>query len=359
AVFYVSPLPDIACCWQMPGNGYGLLLCLGQHLLAGFDHVFDGSFQVESSFGIFIHFAVHNHVETTYGVFDVYHHAGNPGKLLCYVEWLGKEALHAACTLNDQFVFLGKFIHTQNGDDILKFLVTLQDFLYTLSAIVVVVPDYFRSQDPRSGVKRVNRRINTQLGDLTVQYRGRVQVGKGCCRSRVGQVVGRYVNRLYRGNGPPLGGGDPLLHLTHCGSQGRLVTYRRGHPSQQGRYLGTRLGKAENIIDKEQDVTTAAFFVSVAEILRYSQPRKRNPGTGAGRFVHLPEIQGGLSFKQFLFVSFAQIPAAGFHGFPEFGPVVDYARFNKLTEQVVPFAGPLAYARKYGKSAVAFGDVID
>src|SRR3546814_469474 len=158
----------------------------------------------------------------------------------------------------------------------------------------MLIANYIPCQNTGSRVKRVNSRVNTQLGDLTVQYRGSVQVSKSCCRRRVSKVIGRYIYRLNRSNGSTLGGSNAFLHLTHFSGQGRLVTYRRRHTSQQGRYFGTCLGKAENIINEKQHVTSTAFFVPVTEIFRYRQTGKGYTGTCSRRFVHLSEYQGGL-----------------------------------------------------------------
>ena len=38
------------------------------------------------------------------------------------------------------------------------------------------------------------------------------------------------------------------------GGQGRLITYGGGHTAQQRRHLGTSLGEAEDVVDKEQHV---------------------------------------------------------------------------------------------------------
>src|SRR5690606_40309753 len=92
------------------------------------------------------------------------------------------------------------------------------------------------------------------VGDPPLQVGGGVQVGKGGRRSRVGIVVRRNVNRLDRGDRSLLGGGDPLLQLPHLRGQGRLITHGGGHPAQQRRHFGSRLGEAEDVVDEEKHV---------------------------------------------------------------------------------------------------------
>jgi hypothetical protein len=50
---------------------------------------------------------------------------------------------------------------------------------------------------------------------------------KDRCRRRVGQVVGRHVDRPYRGHRSLMGGGDTLLQHANVGGERRLVVHRR------------------------------------------------------------------------------------------------------------------------------------
>ena len=111
-----------------------------------------------------------------------------------------------------------------------------------------------RIENARGGLQRIDRRVNAQLGDFAAQHRRGVQMGERRGRSRVGQVVGRHVDRLHGGNGPFLGRGDPLLHRAHFGSQRRLVADGRRHAAQQGRNLAARLNVAEDVVNEQQHV---------------------------------------------------------------------------------------------------------
>ena len=59
-----------------------------------------------------------------------------------------------------------------------------------------------RIKDAGGGFQRVNRRIDTHLGDIARQHdRRRVQMGERGRRRGVGQVVRRNVNRLHGRDG--------------------------------------------------------------------------------------------------------------------------------------------------------------
>ena len=115
-------------------------------------------------------------------------------------------------------------------------------------------------------------------------------MGKGRGGSGVGQVVGRDIDRLDRGNGTLLGRGDSLLQLSHFGAQSRLITHRRGDTPQQRRDLGARLRESENVVDEEQDVPHTAL----TEMFGNGQCRQCDSQAGAGRLIHLTEDQRGM-----------------------------------------------------------------
>ena len=115
--------------------------------------------------------------------------------------------------------------------------------------------------------KGIHRRINAQLRDFTAQYGRGIQMRECRGRGRVGQVVGRHVHGLYRSNRAVLRGCDTFLHLSHFGSQCRLITHGRGHTSQQGGHFGTGLGETEDVVDEEQNVTRSVSLIVVTERL--------------------------------------------------------------------------------------------
>ncbi len=180
----------------------------------------------------------------------------------------------------------------------------------------------------RGGVERIDGRVDAELGDLAREHRGRVEVGEGGGRRRVGEVVGRHVDGLHRGDRALVGRGDALLQLAHLGRQGRLVADGGRHAAEERRHLGAGLGEAEDVVDEEEHVL--AFLV--AEVLGHGQGGEGDAGAGSRRLVHLAVDQGGL---------------------------VDDARLLHLVPEVVALAGALADAGEHREAAVLLGDVVD
>ena len=156
-------------------------------------------------------------------------------------------------------------------------------------------------------------------------------------RRRIGQVVGRHVNRLHRGDRALVGGGDALLQRAHVGRERRLITHRDRDTAEQRRHFRTGLGEAEDVVDEEQHV-----LALIAEIFRDGQAGQADARARAGRLVHLAEHQRAL----------------GAFGRALVRILVD-AGFDELVIKVVAFAGTLADAGEHRIAAVRLGDVVD
>src|SRR5262249_41866787 len=130
-----------------------------------------------------------------------------------------------------------QLIHAEDGDDVLEVFVTLERLLYATSNIVVLLTDHFRLESGTGAGQRIDGRVDAQFGNLPAQNGGGIQVSKRRGWRRIGQVVGRNVNRLPGGDGAFLGGRNPLLQLPLFVGQCRLVPDGRRHASEQRRYL--------------------------------------------------------------------------------------------------------------------------
>src|SRR5918995_1830441 len=111
----------------------------------------------------------------------------------------------------------------------------------------------------------------------------RVKVGERVGGRRIGQVVGRDVDRLHRRDRACPRRRDALLELAHLGRQGRLVADGARHPAEQRRDLRARLDEPEDVVDEEQRV-----LALVAEVLRHRQAGETDAEPRSGRLVHLP-----------------------------------------------------------------------
>ena len=107
-------------------------------------------------------------------------------------------------------------------------------------------------------------------------------MGERVRRRRVGEVVGRHVDRLHRGDRAGLRRGDALLQLPHLGGERRLVADGARHAAEQRRDLGARLDEAEDVVDEEQHV-----LALVAEVLGHRQAGEADAQARARRLVHL------------------------------------------------------------------------
>ncbi|MDE5953915.1 MAG: hypothetical protein K2G72_04450, partial [Duncaniella sp.] len=138
-----------------------------KEFLALFDGFVDCSDIEEGLFGIFVHLARKNHLEASDCFAQRDHHTGKTGELFGHIERLGKETLGTACARNDKLVFVRKFIDTEDSDDILKLVVLLKQLFDGLSGVVVILADDIRVKDTLSRFKRIDRRIDTKVGNLT------------------------------------------------------------------------------------------------------------------------------------------------------------------------------------------------
>ena len=108
-------------------------------------------------------------------------------------------------------------------------------------------------------------------------------------RRRIGQVVGRHVDRLHRGDRALVRGGDALLQRAHVGRERRLIAHRRRNAAEQRRHFRAGLREAEDVVDEEQHV-----LALVAEMLGDGEAGEADAGARARRLVHLAVHQRAL-----------------------------------------------------------------
>src|SRR5699024_5970195 len=231
-------------------------------------------------------------------------------------------------TVDDELVLFAEFVDAEDGDDVLQLLVLLQNRLDLVGHTVVLVTDDQRIEDARGRGQRVDGRVQTARSDVAAELCGRGQVGEGRRRGRVRVVIGGNVDRLHRRDRVTTRRGDAFLQQTHLVSQIGLVAHGRGHATQQGRDLGTGRGEAEDVGDEQQHV----LVLHIAEVLRHGQRRQGHAQTGAWRFVHLAEDQGG---------------------------VLEHSCFVHLHDEVVALTGTLAHTGEHRGARVVVRDAED
>src|SRR5690606_7225053 len=191
-----------------------------------FHRLFDRADHVERLLRQVVVLAVDDRLEALDGVLQRHVLAGRAGEHFRDAERLRQEALDLARARHDQLVFLGQFVHAENGDDVLQLLVALQGALHAAGNVVVLAAHDQRIELARGGVERVHGGIDAKRGDVTRQHDGRVKVREGGRRGRVGQVVRGHVHGLHGSDRALLGRGDAFLQDAHFLGQGRLVTHR-------------------------------------------------------------------------------------------------------------------------------------
>mmetsp|Transcript_32263 Transcript_32263/g.73162 ORF Transcript_32263/g.73162 Transcript_32263/m.73162 type:complete len:337 (-) Transcript_32263:274-1284(-) len=255
------------------------------------------------------------------------------------MEGLAHELLDLSRPGYNELVVLRKLVHTQNGDDILKTLVILQELLCGSGDRVVLLADDASVEHARRGVERVDSRVDTKLGNGAGQHGRGVKMGKGGGWSRIGKIVSGHVDGLHGCDGSLRSGGNTLLQPSHIGSEGGLVPDGRRDTAEQGRHLRTSLGEAEDIVDEKKDVLS----LLVTEVLGDGESRQGNAGAGARRLVHLSVHKSGLA-------------ALG-------GPTglidLDDTSLNHLVVKIVSFTRALADSGEDRVSTVVHGDVVN
>src|SRR5579872_429612 len=190
-------------------------------------------------------------------------------------------------------------------------------------------------ENARSRRKRIDRRIDSDFRQCTRKHSSRVEVSERGGRSGIGQIIGRDVNGLHRGDGTFLRWRNALLQFAHLGCEVGLITDRAGHAAQQRGYFRTCLRETKDIVDEEQRV--GAF--GVAEIFGNGESGQSHAETRTWRLRHLSIDQSGLGFGWLAWL--------------------DYARLGHFEPEIVAFTGTLADTGKHGESTVILGDVID
>ena len=243
------------------------------------------------------------------------------------MEGLREELLNLTSTVDRKALLLGQLVHTQNGDDVLKVGVLLQELLDLDGDAIVLLANDRGIEGVGRRRERVDGREQAKRRNATRKDRGGIEVRERRGRRRVGQVVCRDVDGLDRGNGARLGRGDALLEVAHLGSQRGLVANGGRHTAQKGGNLGTGLGEAEDVIDEQQDV-----LATITEVLSGGEASQTDAQTRSRRLVHLTVDQASL---------------------------VDNAGLAHLEIKVGTLTGTLADAGEHRGAAVLLSEVVD
>ncbi len=251
--------------------------------LSFFESFFEGALHVESGFWVVVSLSFQEGFESFDGFLELDEFALSAGEDLGHEEWLRQELLDLSGSGDCKLVVFGQLVHTQNGDNILQWLVVLEELLNTSGDCVMLLTDNGWVQDSWSWIQWIDGWVDTEFGQGSWQHSCGVQEGEGCGWGGIGKIVGWYVYGLDWGNWTLLGGGDSFLEGTQIGGQGWLIADGWWDTTQQGRHFWAGLGESEDVIDEQQDILS--FFVS--EIFSDSQTGQTDSGSGSWGFVHL------------------------------------------------------------------------
>src|SRR5271156_3907957 len=328
AIYFVSSGSGRVC-WRK------LRCCARRHFFCFLAYFFDGADHVESLLRQIVVLAFDDFLEAADSVFDFHILPRQSRELLGDEHRLREELFDFARSCHGLLGIIRKFFDAQNRDDVLHFLVTLQNGFHRARHVVMFLADDARIQNAREAGQRIYGGINAAFDDLAAQVRGGVQVRESCGWRRVGVVIRRNVNGLHGSDRAIFCGRDALLQFADFSVQVRLVADGGWHASEQRGNFRAGLHEAENIINEEQHVE----FFFVAEIFSDGEASQSDAQTGTRWFGHLSVDQC----------------AARFFGIPR----DDYAGFLHFEPQVVAFAGAFAYARENRDAAVFHCDVVD
>ena len=192
--------------------------------------------------------------------------------------------------LHDQAVGRAQLLDAEQGDDVLQ-LAIMGDRL----ADVLRDPIMRRRRRAAGRAGSTSRRADRSPGtcprwpcwrDSTIEE---VEMAEDLGDRRVGEIVGRDVDRLDRGDRGAGDRGDALLELGDLARQRRLVADPRRQPAEQPGHLAAGLDEAVHVVDQQQHVLVRR----VAEMLGDGERRQAGPPARAGRLVHLAEDQSG------------------------------------------------------------------
>src|SRR5690606_36669155 len=113
---------------------YVMALSASKHLVLAlvvcFKYVFNRTLHIKHTLRNVIDIAIQQHTETTYCVFNRDVFAFKTCELFRNLHWLAEEVFDLTRTAIEQFIVVSYFFYTENGDDVLQVLVTLEYLLY-------------------------------------------------------------------------------------------------------------------------------------------------------------------------------------------------------------------------------------
>lgn len=147
-----------------------------------------------------------------------------------------------------------QLLDAEQRDDLLKLSIVGDRLADLLCGLMVSLTDEPWIQQAGGRGERVDGRIHAFARHVARQNDRGIEVAEDLGDGRIGEVVGRHIDRLDRGDGRAGDGRNALFELGDLIRQRRLIADARGKPSEQAGHLTAGLHEAVDIVDQQQHV---------------------------------------------------------------------------------------------------------
>src|SRR5579875_1360669 len=150
-----------------------------------FQHFVDTADHVKQVFGNGVVLAFEDLPGSAYGFFERNVATLSTGEDLGNEHGLGQETQHFTCACHVEFVFVGEFFDAQDVDDILKFLVALDELLHAACDPIMCLANDIGIEQAAGRCQCIHCREKRLLKQGAFQHHCRVEMSKGCRRCGV------------------------------------------------------------------------------------------------------------------------------------------------------------------------------
>src|SRR5881296_2419288 len=125
---------------------------------------------VDRLLGQLVVLAVDDFAEALDGVRELHIPPLSAGERLGDEHGLGEKPLDLARTGDDELIVVRELFHSEDGDDVLEVLVTLEDELHVARRAIVLGAEDVGVEDSRRGGQRIDRRVDPELRERTREH---------------------------------------------------------------------------------------------------------------------------------------------------------------------------------------------